>query len=169
LRTSPQQLCSLTLPSNLCWSEIPLQCDDRLKFGLCVVGALSNSFLVWWIPFLVFSQIDKPKAPGQSLDETNATVPSDSANEAQIESNCSPELKSSRTSASNSGSCGSKLGKGFQNFERARREGSSHIYIARVWRYLIFSNNPVFKIKIIPKKVEIVFNVRKISRRLQKI
>jgi hypothetical protein len=53
----------------------------------------------------------------EALDEMNAVVPSDSTDDARIESNCSPEmspeLEPSRTSASNPGSCGSKLGKGF--------------------------------------------------------
>jgi hypothetical protein len=53
----------------------------------------------------------------EALDETNAAVPSDSADDARIESNCSPkllsELEPSRTSASNSGSFGSNLGMGF--------------------------------------------------------
>ena len=44
----------------------------------------------------------------EALDETNAAVPSDSADDAQIESNCSPELSPEleppRTSASNTGS-----------------------------------------------------------------
>ena len=72
----------------------------------------------------------------KALDETNATVHSDFANIAQIESYCSPklslELELPRTSASNSGNCGSNLGKRFQDLERARRVGSSHIHIARV-------------------------------------
>jgi hypothetical protein len=65
----------------------------------------------------------------KSLEETNAVVPSDFVDDAWIESNCSPELKLSRTLTSNSGSFGSKLGKGFRNSKRARREDSSHIYI----------------------------------------
>jgi hypothetical protein len=44
----------------------------------------------------------------EALDETNAAVPSDSADDAQIGSNCSselsPELEPPRTSASNTGS-----------------------------------------------------------------
>jgi hypothetical protein len=68
----------------------------------------------------------------EALDETNAAVPSDFADDVQIESNCSRELEPSRTSASNSESFGSKLGKGFRNSERARPEDSSHIYIIRV-------------------------------------
>jgi hypothetical protein len=44
--------------------------------------------------------------PDQALDETKAAIPSDSADDAQIGSNCSPELSSEleplRTSASNS-------------------------------------------------------------------
>jgi hypothetical protein len=39
--------------------------------------------------------------PDEALDETNAAVPSDSADNARIGSNCSPELKALRTSASN--------------------------------------------------------------------
>jgi hypothetical protein len=55
----------------------------------------------------------------EALDETNKAVPSDSAYDARIESNYSPELEPSRTSANNSGSFGPKLGKGFRNSERA--------------------------------------------------
>jgi hypothetical protein len=44
----------------------------------------------------------------EALDETNASVPSNSADDARIESNCSPELSPEleppRTSASNTGS-----------------------------------------------------------------
>jgi hypothetical protein len=44
----------------------------------------------------------------EALDETNAAVPSDSADDARIGSNCSPELSPEleppRTSASNTGS-----------------------------------------------------------------
>jgi hypothetical protein len=44
----------------------------------------------------------------EALDETNATVPSDSADDARIGSNCSPdlspELEPPRTSTSNTGS-----------------------------------------------------------------
>jgi hypothetical protein len=65
----------------------------------------------------------------EALDKTNAAVPSESSDDAQIKSNCSPELELSRTSASNFGSFRSKLGKGFRNSERARREDFSHIYI----------------------------------------
>jgi hypothetical protein len=46
--------------------------------------------------------------PDEALDETNAAVPSDSADDARIGSNCSPdlspELEPPRTSASNTGS-----------------------------------------------------------------
>jgi hypothetical protein len=100
---------------------------------------------------LTVGQIEESKAPGWSFDKTNAVVPSESANNARIESNCSPEwspeLELSWTSASNCGSCGSKLEKRFWNLERARRQDSNHIYIARVWRYFIFCNYPIFKIK----------------------
>jgi hypothetical protein len=40
----------------------------------------------------------------EALDETNAAVPSDSADDVWIGSNCSPELEPLRTSATNSGS-----------------------------------------------------------------
>jgi hypothetical protein len=40
----------------------------------------------------------------EALDETNAAVPSDSADDARIGSNCSPELEPPRTSSSNTGS-----------------------------------------------------------------
>jgi hypothetical protein len=68
------------------------------------------------------------KHQDEALDETNTAVLSDFANDARIESNCSPELEPPRTSASNSGNCGSNLGKWFRDLERARPEGSSHIY-----------------------------------------
>jgi hypothetical protein len=52
--------------------------------------------------------IDESNAPNEALDETNAAVPSDSADDARIGSNCSadlsPELEPPRTSASNTGS-----------------------------------------------------------------
>jgi hypothetical protein len=72
------------------------------------------------------------KHRGETLNETNAAVPLDSADDAWIESNSSLELslklEPSQTSTSNSESFRSKLGKGFRNLERARREDSSHIY-----------------------------------------
>jgi hypothetical protein len=49
----------------------------------------------------------------EALDETNAAVPSDSADDARIKSNCSPELKHLRTSASDSRSFRSNLRVGF--------------------------------------------------------
>jgi hypothetical protein len=60
----------------------------------------------------------------EALDKTNAAVLSNFANDAQIESNCSPELETPRTSASNSRNYGLNLGKWFLDLERARREGS---------------------------------------------
>jgi hypothetical protein len=106
----------------------------------------------------------------EALDETNEAVLSNFANDAQIENNCSLELEPPRTSSSNSGNCGSNLGKQFRYLERVRCEGSSHIYIyiARVLRYFVFCNKFVFKIKIISKMDEIIFNVRKYIKRLQK-
>jgi hypothetical protein len=68
----------------------------------------------------------------EDLDMTNAAVPSDSANDARIESNYSPELSQELELRRASRNCGSKLGRWFRNLERARRESSSHIYIARV-------------------------------------
>jgi hypothetical protein len=65
----------------------------------------------------------------EALDETNTMVPSDSTDDTLIESNRLSELEPSRTLMSNSVSFGSKLGMGFLNSERARRENSSHIYI----------------------------------------
>jgi hypothetical protein len=56
----------------------------------------------------------------EALDETHAAVPSDSANDAWIESNCSPELESSRSSVSDSGGFGSRLRMGFRFSEWAR-------------------------------------------------
>jgi hypothetical protein len=49
----------------------------------------------------------------KALDEMDAAVLSNFANDAWIESNCSPELEPPLTSASNSGNCGSNLGKQF--------------------------------------------------------
>jgi hypothetical protein len=37
-------------------------------------------------------RIDESKAPGEALEQTNAVVPLDSADDTRIESNCSPEL-----------------------------------------------------------------------------
>jgi hypothetical protein len=55
-----------------------------------------------------FSPGKKTLAGAEAIDETNAAVPSDSADEARIGSNCSPELSPEleppRTSASNTGS-----------------------------------------------------------------
>jgi hypothetical protein len=70
------------------------------------------------------------------LDDTNVAVLSDSANNAWIKSNCSlelsPELEPSQTSASIPRIVDRNWGKRFRGLEGARREGSSHIYIARV-------------------------------------
>jgi hypothetical protein len=68
----------------------------------------------------------------KALDETNTVVPSNSADDARIKSNCLSELESSRTLASNSGSFGSKLGKEFRNSESARREDSSRVMLRGV-------------------------------------
>jgi hypothetical protein len=65
----------------------------------------------------------------EALDETNAVVHSDSADDTQIGSNSSPELKPLRTSASNSGRWSMNLGKPFCDSERAQRGEASHIYI----------------------------------------
>jgi hypothetical protein len=93
----------------------------------------------------------------EALDETNAAVPSDSANDARIESNCLPELslelEPSRTSASKFGNCGSNLGKQFQNLELDQRENSSHIYILLGFEDLLFFIIiPFLKLKLIPEK-----------------
>jgi hypothetical protein len=73
---------------------------------------------------------------GEALDETNIAVLSDSADDARIGSNCSPELSPKlqplRTSASNTGSQGSDLEKMFHGLERARRDEAGHVYISRV-------------------------------------
>jgi hypothetical protein len=70
------------------------------------------------------SRIDESKAPGEALDETNIVVPLNYANDAQIESNCSPELslelQPSQTSASNSKNCGSNLEKRFRDLKRGQ-------------------------------------------------
>jgi hypothetical protein len=63
------------------------------------------------------------------VDETNTTVLSDSANDARIGSNCSPELEPLRTLESNSGSWEMYLTKRFRDSERAQRGEANHIYI----------------------------------------
>jgi hypothetical protein len=72
----------------------------------------------------------------EALDKTNAAVPSDSADDARIGSNCSPELSPElelpRTSASNTGSLGLDLEKTFRVLERALRDEARHVYISRV-------------------------------------
>jgi hypothetical protein len=55
----------------------------------------------------------------EALDETNAAISSDSADDAQIGSNCSPEFEPLRTSASNYGSWELNLRKWFRALERA--------------------------------------------------
>jgi hypothetical protein len=71
----------------------------------------------------------------KALDETNAAVLSDSADDTRIGSNCSPELSPElqpfRTSVSNSGSWELNLRKPFRALERARREARL-IYIVVV-------------------------------------
>jgi hypothetical protein len=57
----------------------------------------------------------------EALGETNAAVPSDSADDARIGSNCSLELGPLRTSASNSGRWGMNLRKPFCDSKHARR------------------------------------------------
>jgi hypothetical protein len=65
------------------------------------------------------------KHQDEARDETNTTVPSDSASDAWIGSNCSselsPELEPRRTLASNSERCRSSLEKPLYVLERARR------------------------------------------------
>jgi hypothetical protein len=73
----------------------------------------------------------------EALDETNATVLSDFANDARIESNCSSELSSKleppRTSSSNSENYESKLGETILRFGKGTtRRFHPYIYIARV-------------------------------------
>jgi hypothetical protein len=68
----------------------------------------------------------------EALDKTNTAVSSDSADDARIGSNCSPELEPLRTSASNSGSWELNLRKQFFALERARQGEAGHLYISRV-------------------------------------
>jgi hypothetical protein len=67
----------------------------------------------------------------EALDETNAMVLLDSADDARIESNCSPELSSEleplRTSVSNFGSWEMNMRKLFGESESARRGEAEHI------------------------------------------
>jgi hypothetical protein len=68
----------------------------------------------------------------EALAKKNTSVLSDFANDAQIESNSSPELslelEPPRTSTGNSGNCESNVGKPFRDLEMVRQEGSS-IYL----------------------------------------
>jgi hypothetical protein len=75
-------------------------------------------------------------------------------------------LEPFRTSVIISGSFGSKLGKGFQNSERARRDDSSHIYILLEFEdILFFVIIPFLKLKtILEKYFEGSENSRKIPR-----
>jgi hypothetical protein len=71
----------------------------------------------------------------KALDETNAAVLLDSADEAQFESNCSPdlspELELFRTSTSNSMNFRSRLGMGFK-IRKGLDERIPAIYIPSV-------------------------------------
>jgi hypothetical protein len=55
----------------------------------------------------------------EALDKTNTAVSSDFTEDTWIGSNCSPDLESLQTSASNSGRWGTNLGKPFCDSERA--------------------------------------------------
>jgi hypothetical protein len=69
----------------------------------------------------------------EALDETNAAVLSDSANDAQIKSNCSLDLEPPRTSASNSRNYGSNMGNCFKIWKGlGERIPAIYIYISRV-------------------------------------
>jgi hypothetical protein len=111
--------------------------NQRNKKTLCATMVESSQEKTTSLELVTNSPIDDEPSVGstnrkhrdEALDKTNAAVPSESSDDAQIKSNCSPELELSRTSASNFGSFRSKLGKGFRNSERARREDFSHIYI----------------------------------------
>jgi hypothetical protein len=99
-------------------------------------------------------QSTNQKYQDETLNETNAAVPTDSANDVRIKSNCSSEssteLKPSRTSTSNSGRIlerVSKFGKGSTRI--------FHIYIYILLGFeniLFFVIIPFFKIKIISEK-----------------
>jgi hypothetical protein len=82
------------------------------------------------------------KQRDEALDETDAAIPSDSGNDARIENNCSPELslelEPPRTSTSNSGNCGSKLRKRFQDLERVRRDVPAIYVLLRFEDILVF-------------------------------
>jgi hypothetical protein len=68
------------------------------------------------------------KYQDKALDETNAAVVSDFANDALIESNCSPELGTSRTSANNFRNCVSNMENDFEIW-KGRDERVPGIYI----------------------------------------
>jgi hypothetical protein len=53
-------------------------------------------------------------------------------------------------------------------FEKGSTRGFQQYIFLGFEDILFFYNNPIFKIEIIPEKAEIIFNVRKIPRRLQK-
>jgi hypothetical protein len=72
----------------------------------------------------------------KALAETNVAVPSDSADDAQIGSNYSPELSPELEPLPNFGDqfreLGIEYGKPFRALERARREQAGHVYIVGV-------------------------------------
>jgi hypothetical protein len=89
----------------------------------------------------------------EALDETNAAVLSDSADDARIGSNCSPELSPEleplRSSVSNSGSWELNLRKLFCDSECARWGEAGLIYIVGVrtrWKFGSNSDFIIYKI-----------------------
>jgi hypothetical protein len=68
----------------------------------------------------------------EALNEMNAAVPSDFVDDARIKVIAHRSWNHLRTSTSDFGSFESRLGVGFRNSERVKREDSSHIYIVRV-------------------------------------
>jgi hypothetical protein len=95
----------------------------------------------------------------KALDETNATVPSDSADDARIGSNCSLELSPELEPLPNFGEQFRELeiesGKPFCVLEWARRGETRHVYIVGVRTRWKFGSNSDFTIYKIRKSLEI--------------
>jgi hypothetical protein len=84
----------------------------------------------------------------EALDETNAAVPSDYANDAYIESNCLTELEPSRTSRAIPGFMDRIYGNSFRIWKWLN-ERIPAIYILLGFEdILFFRNYLIFKIKI---------------------
>jgi CDGSH-type Zn-finger protein len=68
------------------------------------------------------------KQNDEGLDETNATIPSNSTYDTRIERNFSSELELPQTLVSKCRRCGSNLAKPFCDLVHAERGETDHIY-----------------------------------------